>query len=107
MDDETLRTEANALAKKILLSGERSGVYPMNLKACSALIAQLIKQDRNRRDNASRLAELRAFEPLQRTHDKCLDPRSCIGYQNAASDFDNEKEIRLTQLTTNSEVKHG
>lgn len=44
--------------------------------------------------------ELEKFEPLQRNHDKCIDSMSCIGYQNAASDFDNEKEIRLAELDT-------
>jgi hypothetical protein len=44
--------------------------------------------------------ELKAFEPLQRDHSKCIDAHTCIGYQNAASDFDNEKQIRLDQLNT-------
>jgi hypothetical protein len=44
-------------------------------------------------------AELESFDPMFKgDHSKCLDPRSCIGYQNAQSDFDNEKEIRLTEL---------
>lgn len=42
---------------------------------------------------------IKNFEPLQRTHDTCPDVHSCIGYQNAASDFDNEKEILLTAIS--------
>lgn len=42
---------------------------------------------------------IKNFEPLQRTHDTCLDAHSCIGYQNAASDFDNEKEILLAAIS--------
>lgn len=45
-----------------------------------------------------RKAELENFKPLQTTHESCIDPFNCIGYQNAASDFDNEKAIRITEI---------
>ena len=52
----------------------------------------------------ARIAELTNFEPLQQDHTKCpqaisgIMSNGCIGYENAVSDFDNEKELRLTQL---------
>lgn len=47
-----------------------------------------------------RIDELENFEPLFKgNHSKCPDPTgSCIGYQNAESDFYNEKQIRLSKL---------
>lgn len=46
----------------------------------------------------ARVDELTTFNLPQYDHSKCIDKRSCIGYQNAQSDFDNEKEIRLAEL---------
>lgn len=41
---------------------------------------------------------IKNFNPLQTDHSKCLDPRACIGYQNAASDFDNERDLYIAGL---------
>lgn len=60
------------------------------------LIERLISQEAAK----ARIDELKNFEPLFKgDHSKCPDPRNCIGYQNAESDFDNEKELRLAALT--------
>lgn len=43
--------------------------------------------------------ELERFEPFFKgDHSKCPDPRTCIGYENARNDFDNEKAIRIAEL---------
>lgn len=49
-------------------------------------------------EGEARIDELEAFNPLQTDHSNCPMPMTCIGYENAVSDFDNEKEIRLAEL---------
>lgn len=55
--------------------------------------------------NEARIEELKAFDPLQRIHDDCPLPLTCVGYGNAESDFDNEKEIRLNKLQSQVDNK--
>lgn len=45
------------------------------------------------------LKTLEKWNPLyDGDHSACIDKMSCIGYQNARSDFDNEKEILIAAL---------
>lgn len=52
----------------------------------------------------ARIDELQNFNLPQYDHSKCptaiegVISNGCIGYENARSDFDNEKEIRLAEL---------
>lgn len=46
----------------------------------------------------ARVDELNNFNLPEYDHSKCIDIHSCIGYQNAQSDFDNEKESRIFAL---------
>jgi hypothetical protein len=49
-------------------------------------------------EREARFDELTNFNLPQYDHSKCPDPKTCIGYMNAESDFDNEKELRLAAL---------
>lgn len=47
----------------------------------------------------ARIDELRNFDPFFKgDHSKCPDKMTCIGYQNAQCDFENECEIRVYDL---------
>lgn len=46
----------------------------------------------------ARKDELIDFNLPQYDHSKCIDKKTCIGYENAQSDFDNEKELRIAEL---------
>jgi hypothetical protein len=60
-----------------------------------------------RREKRVRAQELDDFKPFYKgNHSQCIDKMSCIGYQNAQSDFDNEKALRLAQLRQQQEKNH-
>lgn len=74
--------EIDRLAKLAYTPSSNSNKYRFNLYA---YIERLVLE--------ARKEELSDFEPLQRDHSKCLEPISCISYQNAASDSQQPKQI--------------
>lgn len=64
---------------------------PSDRKAIEAHITREIE--------AARINELENFNPFWMTdHIYCPVAETCVGYQNALSDFDNEKALRLKEL---------
>lgn len=53
----------------------------------------------------ARIDELTNFNLPEYDHTKCIDKMTCIGYESAQSDFDNEKELRLAALQQTSRGK--
>jgi hypothetical protein len=46
----------------------------------------------------ARRDELLNFDPLMHDHNLCIMPTTCVGYQNAESDWQNERNIRIAEL---------
>lgn len=63
--------------------------------ACTDSVIQLIKAA----ETEARIDERENTElPFEGDHSHCLDKRTCVGYQNAASDLYNENLIRIAEL---------
>jgi hypothetical protein len=66
------------------------------LEAKQSILALIVQSN-----NRVRIDELSKFKPFyDGDHSNCIDKRGCIGYENARSDYDNEREIRINQLQT-------
>ncbi len=66
----------------------------------------LIHQYGNTREIEGRISERENTELPTTDHSECFDKRTCIGYQNAASDLYNENLIRIDELTKTKETPH-
>lgn len=51
-----------------------------------------------RRQKEELISKIDNWKPLKETHENCVIKDSCIGYQQAFSDFENEKEIFIKML---------
>lgn len=61
-------------------------------------VSNFVNDHRSKWELDARIEELTHFDPLQHDHDLCIDKKNCIGYQNAMSDLDNEKQLRILEL---------
>lgn len=77
-----------------------SGPSGQIMKEAKTALTLYINKEKAKAELVGRIDELKNFEPFfDGDHSKCLDPKTCIGYGNAESDFINEREIRLAQLS--------
>ena len=69
-------------------------------------LLDLMSEYGDARFREGQIDELSMFEPFfNGDHSKCLDTRGCIGYQNAQSDYNNEREIRLEVLRGSAPIE--
>lgn len=73
---------------------------------CLDELMQLLHQYVNTREIEGRISERENTELPTTDHSECFDKRTCIGYQNAASDLYNENLIRIDELTKTKETPH-
>lgn len=58
--------------------------------------------EKGKAEERERVADaFKKWQPLIRDHTRCPNIGSCIGYQNAESDFDNERENFLSLINDN------
>lgn len=99
MNYNTMNDELNQLGRKYGIIEDSYPLYNQELE-------DSFKADMIAWSNRRTIEILKNFNPLHLDHTNCLDPRGCIGYQNADSDFDNEKEILISSLEPDDKDNH-
>lgn len=94
-----MNTELRNSVAAILVKVQNSGVdYADDISTpVSLVLAEATDHILNLLTQA-RIDELEKLELPTYDHSICLDPMTCIGYQNAESDLSNIKRIRIKEL---------
>lgn len=97
MTESQLREALN----KIMRFGQKPPYDPSDpVGVAIEVIVELFTRSQEQAVIEGKIEELTAWEPLFKgDHRTCINyPEGCVGYMNAQSDFDNEKEIRIAEL---------